>query len=177
MAEQWRPVVGFEGVFEVSDHGNVRSLGWIGKRGRVHPPGPLNQSIDPRGYRRVSLQGSPYLVAPLVLSAFVGPRPPGLDGCHGDGDNANNRLGNLRWGTRSENMQDAVDHGTHTSHGKRTALATCKKGHDITDPANLYLRDLEVYGRRTCIICKDAHNAEKNAARRAATAARRKISE
>jgi len=41
-----------------------------------------------------------------VLEAFVGPAPEGHEGLHGDGDPANNRLDNLRWGTRSENNID-----------------------------------------------------------------------
>lgn len=48
----------------------------------------------------------------LVLEAFVGPRPPGLDGCHNDGNKLNNSLSNLRWATRKDNMADARTHGT-----------------------------------------------------------------
>lgn len=48
----------------------------------------------------------------LVMLAFVGPRPDGLDVCHGNGNPADNRLENLRYGTRSENMRDALRHGT-----------------------------------------------------------------
>jgi len=47
----------------------------------------------------------------LVLEAFVGPRPKGFDGCHGNGVRTDNRLANLRWGTRKENQEDMVRHG------------------------------------------------------------------
>ena len=47
-----------------------------------------------------------------VLMAFVGPRPPGLQCRHLDGNKANNRLENLCWGTASENAEDAKRHGT-----------------------------------------------------------------
>jgi HNH endonuclease len=48
----------------------------------------------------------------LVLEAFVGPRPPGLVCCHGDGDPTNNRLENLRWDTYLANSADMLLHGT-----------------------------------------------------------------
>ena len=49
----------------------------------------------------------------LVLEVFVGPCPEGKECCHGNGDCQDNRLENLRWATRSENIRDAVKHGTH----------------------------------------------------------------
>ncbi len=49
----------------------------------------------------------------LVLETYVGPCPAGMQCRHLNGDHQDNRLVNLKWGTRSENMQDAVRHGTH----------------------------------------------------------------
>ncbi len=58
--------------------------------------------------------GWPHFIHRLVLEAFVGPCPPGMEACHfPDRDPANNRLENLRWDTHAENMKDAVKHGTH----------------------------------------------------------------
>lgn len=54
------------------------------------------------------------IVAVLVLAAFRGSAPAGMECCHSDGDPINNRLSNLRWDTRSNNHRDAVCHGTHT---------------------------------------------------------------
>jgi hypothetical protein len=48
----------------------------------------------------------------LVLEAFVGPAPEGEEGCHNDGNPANNALGNLRWDSHPSNMADQVAHGT-----------------------------------------------------------------
>lgn len=48
-----------------------------------------------------------------MLTAFVGPCPDGMEGCHNDGDPHNNRLDNLRWDTRANNARDAIRHGTH----------------------------------------------------------------
>ncbi len=48
----------------------------------------------------------------LTLTAFVGSRPDGLLGLHRDGDRANGSLGNLYWGTHSDNVKDSIHHGT-----------------------------------------------------------------
>jgi len=52
-------------------------------------------------------------VAPLILEAHVGPRPSGAVCRHLNGDDTDNRLVNLRWGTQQENMQDCIKHGRH----------------------------------------------------------------
>jgi hypothetical protein len=54
-----------------------------------------------------------FLVHRLVLEAFVGSCPDSFECCHKDGNPLNNRLENLRWGSRSENRLDAVNHGTN----------------------------------------------------------------
>lgn len=48
----------------------------------------------------------------LVLEAFVGPRPEGMECCHYNGDPADNRLENLRWDTSKGNTSDSIRHGT-----------------------------------------------------------------
>lgn len=68
-------------------------------------------------------RGAMHKVHRLVLLAFVGPCPPGLVGCHNDGNPANNTPGNLRWDTRSGNMADTVAHGTRLF-GARNPAAT-----------------------------------------------------
>lgn len=119
--EEWRPIPGWEAEYEASNFGNVRSV----LRAVPHPNGstltiiqrPIRQAANPRsGHMTVSLcrdgRCVKRYVHQLVLSAFVGPKPDGMEGCHYDGDPANNRLENLRWGTHEENMQDAVRHQT-----------------------------------------------------------------
>jgi hypothetical protein len=54
-----------------------------------------------------------FLVHRLVLEAFVGPCPPGMECCHNNGDPSDNRLENLRWDTHSGNTMDSLSHGTH----------------------------------------------------------------
>ncbi|MEZ2310872.1 NUMOD4 domain-containing protein [Paraburkholderia sp. RCC_158] len=118
--ECWKPVVGYEGLYEVSDLGRVRSLdryspirggGVALHRGRILRPG-----THEFGYAHVQLYRDAvavsFLVQYLVLEAFVGPRPDGLMACHNDGAPKNNVLGNLRWDTQVSNLADRVAHGT-----------------------------------------------------------------
>lgn len=114
--EEWRPVVGYEGYYEVSDWGRVRSvtrwvLGRAGKyrlwRGRL-----LTLQLNPaRGgcYQlRISKLGVPNTVKvhQLVMAAFVGPCPQGQEVLHWNDVATDNRLSNLRYGTRSDNLRD-----------------------------------------------------------------------
>lgn len=62
------------------------------------------------------------LVHRLVLETFVGPCPEGMEGCHNDGDHTNNQLGNLRWDTHQENIQDRDRHN-RTARGQRAGGA------------------------------------------------------
>lgn len=115
--EQWRPVVGHEGHYEVSDWGRVRSLdrmvssGSGGQlrfcKGQILRPGRKSS-----GHVSVALgRGNSRDVHRLVLESFVGPCPDGLEALHSDDDGSNNRLSNLRWGTRGDNLVDAVRNG------------------------------------------------------------------
>jgi hypothetical protein len=92
----------------ISDTGNVQTLrkvGWVDRK-----PGRLNT-----GYLTVNLRkdGRTHylLISRLVLLAFVGPCPEGMECCHNDGDHLNNSVDNLRWGTRRENVADSRKHG------------------------------------------------------------------
>ncbi|MEY4713305.1 MAG: hypothetical protein RIS88_2755 [Pseudomonadota bacterium] len=119
MSEQWRPVVGYEGLYEVSDAGRVRSLARtvrVGASMRPVAARMLTWRTDDKstGYVYVSLcREGRERKAPvhlLVLAAFVGPAA-GLWGLHRDGNRANPALGNLYYGTPKDNSQDMVRHG------------------------------------------------------------------
>lgn len=101
--ELWLPVNGFPNT-EVSDLGRVRSL----FRGSLKMRSLFTR---PDGYVTLQLQNKQerrnYRVHVLVMEAFVGPKPPGLDVNHKDGDKGNNRLSNLEYITRSENHRHA----------------------------------------------------------------------
>ena len=113
MTEEWRAVVGYEGRYEVSSLGRVRSLDRTAKirggsfrtvKGRVLKP--LNHTC---GYLAVGLgRRNQKLIHILVAEAFLGRRPSGLDVRHLDGNPRNNRVSNLVYGSRSENMRDVA---------------------------------------------------------------------
>jgi hypothetical protein len=138
--EEWRPVPGHEGAYEVSDQGRVRSVDRmvLTKTGHQYPVrgrylGSLHKST---GYIRVDLRGEMHHVHRLVLLAFVGPLPQGQHSCHSNGDQTDNRLANLRYDTVSANIRDSVDHGTQ----KEARKTHCPKGHPY-DAANTYFPD------------------------------------
>ena len=54
-----------------------------------------------------------FKVHKLILETFVGPCPDNMECCHRDGNRFNNKLENLRWDTRKENIKDSIKHGTH----------------------------------------------------------------
>lgn len=110
IVEEWKPVVGFEGLYEVSNLGNVRSIQFHGKR-RIKE---LSQISDKLGYKRVKLRkwddsvAGSFQVHRLVALSFI-PNPdskPQVD--HIDTDPSNNRVDNLRWVTSIENQQNPI---------------------------------------------------------------------
>lgn len=115
MSEIWKVIPGL-GLYEVSDHGRVRSL----RRGA---PMIMKPNKVGRGYHALSLWADGVAhrryVHHLVLLAFIGPRPSGMEACHGDADITNNRLSNLRWDTHSANVRDTIRHGNFTSPAPR----------------------------------------------------------
>jgi hypothetical protein len=102
--------------YAIGDDGSAWSCRPCVRTGMAIEWRQLTPFPDKQGYLHISCQVSGRLTRPkighLVASAFIGPRPGKLDLCHGDGNNQNNHVKNLRWGTRSENMQDAIRHGT-----------------------------------------------------------------
>lgn len=148
--ERWLPVVGYEGYYEVSDQGRVRSLPRLTRKGNLTGGRILSPSGGKSDYRRVDLWvngvARTRLVHGLMMEAFAGPRPEGMEIRHLDGTRSNNRWpDNLAYGTRSENQQDTVRHGKHQNASK----TRCKKGHEFT-PENTYDNN----GGRGCLQCK-----------------------
>jgi hypothetical protein len=117
LSEEWRPVVGWESLYEVSNLGRVRSLSRIARNNRRFEGQMMALSRKSIGYAQVRISDGrggvkSALVHRLVLEAFVGPCPAGLLACHNDGDGFNNRLDNLRWDTQQSNQLDRRKHGT-----------------------------------------------------------------
>lgn len=155
MSEHWKPVVGWEGLYEVSDHGRVRSLDRVDRFGRSKPGVMLRPDANRTGHLRVHLYGPEGVSRPgvhrIVLEAFVGPCPEGMEGCHNDGNPGNNRVGNLRWDTRSANHFDKMRHGWRSYNLDKTE---CPRGHRLERP-NL-VRSEDALGHRSCLACARA---------------------
>lgn len=161
--ERWLPVLGYEGFYEISDHGRVRSAertvphGERTKqmRGRILKPWLSGGGSTQRyqiGLSDETGRRQRYYVHILVLEAFIGPRLPGFEACHLDDDGENNWLDNLRWDTRSANEQDKVRNGNHHN-AKKTH---CKNGHAFT-VANTKFRP---GGGRWCRECRRTSSRE-----------------
>lgn len=156
--EIWKPVVGWAGLYEVSNMGRVKSL-----ERTVFVPhhsfvGPATKTYKERlrrcggrGYSLISLQCGPRLeninLHILVLTAFVRAPRPGEVCRHLDGDKRNNTLANLRWGTVAENMADAVRHGTK---GKGELAGNAK----LTDSQVREIRALAIRGVTSAEIAR-----------------------
>lgn len=118
--ERWCDVAAWEGLYQVSDRGRVKSLPRVRKdrAGKVRrwPGKQLALVRDGNGYLRVNLSDlgrrEARCVHGLVAEAFIGSRPESMDVCHNDGNRDNNALSNLRYGTALENQRDRRAHRT-----------------------------------------------------------------
>ncbi len=167
-SEHWLVIPGWEGFYEVSDLGRVRSMDrtllvTIGqggtymtrRRGQI-----LRQTPGTKGYLGVHLNNAPHRrcrkeTHTLVLAAFAGPLPDGVERLHSNGNQTDNRLTNLRYGTHAENMADILRHGRN----RRAAQVECKWGHLLTSP------NLRPSSRshRQCRACHRACASKKKA--------------
>jgi hypothetical protein len=118
--EVWKDIPGYEGFYQASSKGRIRSVSRIVRRkngfarwsGKILRPAPSTES----GHLVVRLsklgKAEMFGVHVLILMAFVGPCPKGMEGCHGDGRPGNNSIDNLRWDTHRNNQRDMQKHGT-----------------------------------------------------------------
>jgi hypothetical protein len=172
--EEWRAVVGYEGYYEVSDHGRVRSIdrvvGQPGNtpkrlRGKILKPTPSSGKhlhLCVCLYRNSpERKGETMRVHSLVAAAFIGPRPDGLQVCHNNGDGHDNRASNLRYDTPLANTHDRKLHGTYWP----TSWAThCKRGHEYT-PENTISRNNSKGPRLITRSCRTCDTEGKRARR------------
>lgn len=126
MVELWKPITNYEGYYEVSNQGNVRTVTRFiensGKHGMWYKSRLLKFNIDKDGYCTVALQKEGKIkrckVHRLVLSTFDKPNED-LQVNHIDGNKTNNCLSNLEWTTSSENIKHAYTIGLKTQVGSK----------------------------------------------------------
>ena len=116
VSEEWRDVIGWEALYQVSNLGAVRSKGRVVKTKAgwsfTKPGRLLKQCCNhSREIYTVNLQDGPRKamstnVAWLVAEAFIGPRPDGMVVRHGAKGRSCNKVSNLSYGTQSQNMYD-----------------------------------------------------------------------
>jgi hypothetical protein len=155
VTEEWRPVVGYERLYEVSSLGRVRSLPRNGT-----PGGVRKLSAGANGYLALVLfdgRRRHLAVHGLVARAFHGPPEPGQECRHLNGDPTDNRAENLAWGTSLENKADMVAHGRTNARVEK-----CPSGHEY-DENNTYWYQ----GRRYCRACGRERSRRYQRARRA----------
>lgn len=114
MVEVWKPVSGYEGMYEVSNTGKVRSLDRQTKVG-IRRGRELKQTLLPCGYLEVSFwvgnKGKHKRVSRLVAAAFCKKENLANEVNHKDGNKLNNNADNLEWVTKSDNMIHAYKMG------------------------------------------------------------------
>ncbi len=162
----WRAVPDYEGWYEVSDQGRVRSVErtvrYVDGRVRRYPQRELKLGLSTGGYPQVGLSRDNstriFSVHRLVLMAFVGACPPGHEALHANDVRADARLGNLSWNTSSQNDYDMVRRGRH----HLASRGQCGFGHDLEDPNIAPNRR----SGRHCLACQRARSSQGNARKR-----------
>lgn len=169
MPEAWLPIEGFEGRYEVSNWGRVKSLDhtvaqsnkWgpmvVNYKGRM-----LKTKADKSGYMQVTLSRGAIIrqchVHVLVASQFIGQNRDGLYVLHHDGNRLNCMDTNLYYGTAKQNSEDAILHGVQVR-GERQGQAK------LTDDA---VREIRFVGAATYGELADRFGVSKSAIARAA---------
>lgn len=136
----WVAIEGYIGRYAVSDDGEVMSMNFA----KTGVPGILKKSPQ-RGYLSVELfdqhgKNKRITVHRLVAAAFIGPRPPGYQVNHKDGDKKNNRASNLEYVTASENIRHSFAIGLQSNQGEKHSQAKLK------EPDVLRIRELLALG-------------------------------
>lgn len=136
MTEIWKPIKGWEGCYEISNHGRVKSLSRIAMRGDPKVPHRLSERILRQGktnvgrmivHLKADSKETTLQVSRLVAFAFVD-NPNNYDEVnHLDGDCTNNKAENLEWCTRKENIQHAWDNGLKKHYTTKLSNSEIKK--------------------------------------------------
>lgn len=164
-AEEWRAVVGYEGYYEVSNQGRVRSLDRMVYAGQGRERRHVGRTLalhDGDNYIKVRLKrdggGRTWNVHTLVAAAFHGPCPDGLEICHNNGNAHDNRAENLRYDTHRANNWDKVLHDSMRY--TRRYEESCVHGHPY-EPGSYYIS--KETGGKKCLVCDRIRGARYRA--------------
>ncbi len=151
--ESWEAVPGYEGLYEVSNLGQVRSLPRQTPHAGIRGGKLLKQILNNYGYPVVNLyrggERKMFLVHRLVLEVFAGPCPKGMEGLHGQDGRVDASLPNLQWGTHAKNLgADRQRDGT-TGRGERCGLAK------LTWDQVCRIRERVANGERQVAVARD----------------------
>lgn len=168
VCEEWRPVVGWEGLYEVSSRGRVRSLdremtsvrgNTFIRKGKLLTQSTSGKNVPVVGLSREA-KSATTSVSRMVAEAFI-PNPNGHPLVrHWDDNPRNNVVDNLVWGTYSENQYDRVRNGIYVN--KEMLKTHCKNGHPLIE-GNIYRVSSNPTWRRcrTCILASVKRSQEK----------------
>jgi len=140
MNEIWKSILGYEGIYEISNLGNVKSLSKIvGKntRGEVI----LKPAIDRKGYLFVSLTKNKISkccrIHRLIAIAFIENsfNKPQID--HIDGNPLNNSVDNLKWSTQKENLNNPIFKKRNSISHLGQRPVNCKKVYKVDEDNNV----------------------------------------
>lgn len=137
--------------YVISDEGEIKNA----ITGHVLSQSPNVKS----GHMRVMMGGRTTNVHVVMLESFVGSCPEGMESRHLDDDPSNNRLSNLCWGTRGQNMRDRVFNGIHNN----TRKTRCPQGHTYTKENTI----LNITKTGTSRRCRTCHNDQRRERRKA----------
>lgn len=161
VVEEWRDIPGQEGRYQVSNLGRVRSVSRRVPCGFGHTKGVKGRVLKPRvsnksGHVAVGFyhRGPKAWVHRLVADVFLGPCPEGLEVRHLNGDPADNRVDNLEYGTRQQNVRDIAAHGGRALQPEtvRAIRSRLSQGHQQAHVA----RQL---GVTPCVVHRIAHGS------------------
>lgn len=173
--EIWKEITGYEGLYEVSNLGNVKSLerNIVRKDGTNYyiPERILRPCKSSKGYLNIGLnkngRAKSYKVHRLVAEAFI-PNPENkLEVNHINADKTDNRVDNLEWATRKENVQHSIDEGLQTMFGvKNNKRSTPVAKYDNNNVLIAVYPSMREASRQTGIhqsdICKCCKNVKNH---------------
>ena len=160
MIEEWRDIEGYEGYYQVSNYGQVRSLDrWrrAGTGGYIQKGQIIKQEINIYGYHKVTLhkegKQKRCQVHRLVAQAFVSNPEYKEQVNHIDGDKSNNTVENLEWCTPQENTVHAWDNGLCSKESQERKIL-CHQNNKIYRSLHHAAKELKLSASNICNILK-----------------------